>query len=62
MQNAMEEIERELGITKETVHILDGDVEKTSDLTTRISVVGEALAKKDLDRILKENGNNNHNE
>ena len=62
MQNAMEEIERELGITKETVHILYGDPEKTSDLTTRISVAGEALAKKDLDRILKENGNNNHNE
>jgi len=62
MQNAMEEIERELGITKETVHILYGDPEKTSDLTTRISVAGEALAKKDLERILKENGNNNHNE
>jgi hypothetical protein len=60
MQNAMEEIERELGITKETVHILYGDPEKTSDLTTRIGVAGEALAKKDLERILKENGNNNH--
>jgi len=62
MQNAMEEIERELGITKETVHILYGDPEKTPDLTTRIGAAGEALAKKDLERILKENGNNNHNE
>jgi hypothetical protein len=60
MENAMEEIERELGITKETVRIEEGDTEKTLDLTTRIDVAGEALAKKDLERFLKENGNNNH--
>ena len=62
MQNAMEEIERELGITKETVHILYDDTEKeeTPAFDTQIDVLYEAWIKKDLERILKENGNNNH--
>jgi hypothetical protein len=55
MENAMEEIERELGITKETVHITE-----PQDLTTRINTLAETYEKKDLERILKENGNNNH--
>ena len=60
MQKAIEEIERELGITKETVHILYGGTEKTPDLETQITRLAEAYGKKDLERILKENGNNNH--
>jgi GTPase Era involved in 16S rRNA processing len=59
MQNAMEEIERELGITKETVSIRYDDTEKAPDLTTRINELAKAYEKKDLERILKENGNNN---
>jgi len=64
MQKAIEEIANELGITEEKVKAIHYDTGKaeTPNLETQIDILAEAYAKKDLDRILKENGNNNHNE
>jgi hypothetical protein len=61
MQTALEEIADELEIPVETRKIHYGtEKEETPDFNTQIDVLTEALIKKDLDRIFKENGNNNH--
>jgi hypothetical protein len=61
MQTALEEIADELEIPVETRKIHYGtEEEETPDFDTQIDVLTEALIKKDLDRILRENGNNNH--
>lgn len=64
MQKAIEEIANELGLTEEKVVAIHYGTEKAEipNLETQIDILAEAYAKKDLDRILKENGNNNHNE
>jgi hypothetical protein len=64
MQKAIEEIANELGLTKEKIVAIHYGTKKaeTPNLETQIDLLAEAYAKKDLDRILKENGNNNHNE
>jgi hypothetical protein len=61
MQTALEEIADELEIPAETRKIHYGtEKEETPDFNTQIDVLAEALIKKDLERIFKENGNNNH--
>jgi len=61
MQTALEEIADELEIPVETRKIHYGtEKEETPDFDTQINVLTEALIKKELERILKENGNNNH--
>jgi hypothetical protein len=64
MQKAIEEIANELGLKEEKVKAIHYDTgkEELPDLETQIGVLAEAFEKKDLERILKENGNNNHNE
>jgi len=64
MQKAIEEIANELGLKEEKVKAIHYDTGKevVPDLETQIGVLAEAFEKKDLERILKENGNNNHNE
>jgi hypothetical protein len=58
MARALNELAKELDV--ETVHPILSEGEPTpSDLNTMITVLAKAYEKKDLERILKENGNNN---
>jgi len=57
MQKAISELAKKYGV--ETVHPILSEGEPTpSDLNTMITVLAKAYEKKDLERILKENGNN----
>jgi hypothetical protein len=57
MARALNELAKELDV--ETVHPILSEGEPTpSDLNTMITVLAKAYEKKDLERILKENGNN----
>jgi integrase len=59
MQKAISELAKKYGV--ETVHPILSEGEPTpSDLNTMITVLAKAYEKKDLERILKENGNNNY--
>jgi hypothetical protein len=59
MQKAISELAEKYGV--ETIHPILSEGEPTpSDLNTMITVLAKAYEKKDLERILKENGNNNH--
>jgi hypothetical protein len=64
MRKYLDETANELGIKEEKVKAIHygTEIEEAPDLATQISVLAEAFEKKDLERILKENGNNNHNE
>lgn len=63
LEKALNELAKELGLTeeKDVRTILAEDTTKqTFSLGNAIGVLAEAFEKKDLERILKENGNNNH--
>jgi hypothetical protein len=62
MQKALEEIADELGLNEGDIKTLNEGTGKAQppDLETKIGVLAEAYREKDLHRILKENGNNNH--
>jgi len=62
MRKYLEETANELGIKEEEVKAIHYGTgkEETTDLAAQISVLAEAFEKKDLERILKENGNNNN--
>ncbi len=57
MEKALLELAKEFGVEMVTP-IMEGDVTKAPHLEMMIDALAEAFEKKDLERILKENGNN----
>lgn len=58
----LQEIAQELGLGEEVNKVLSEDITEPTtplDFDTNISILAEAYRKKDLERIFKENGNNN---
>ena len=58
MEKALKELAEELGLPKVVAVMVDDSIETTVKLDTAIDALAEAYEKKDLERILKENGNN----
>ena len=60
MEKALRELAEELGFPKTVAIMYDDSIETTVKLEKAIDALAEVYEKKDLERILKENGNNNH--
>jgi hypothetical protein len=60
MTKALEELASELGIKLKPANVAKRSGKLEYDFEDAITQLSEALEKKDLERILKENGNNNH--